>query len=212
MSVQTVSIKTIASKIARDYKGIDFDINDIGEWCFEVVKEVGSYNSFREVLGEILESKNRKWKLPCDVYRLLEIIPMQNVSVYNSSGDRYDAKYDSDGTYLRFQNEMSNMVGKNYPMDGTKLKIDYLAYNMDDDGMPMIEDTAQDACFWYCVMKIKLEDFLNGKFPNYPYLEQKYNGALAQARSSMRGVTRNQMNRVMRAKYNIIPKLRIPRA
>lgn len=211
MGVETVKIQTIASKLARDYKGLDFDINEIGEWCFEVVKEIGDYDYFNEVYGEVLEAKNKKWKLPCGIYRLLEVFPMHNLSVYNASGDRFKTRFHNDGTYLRFQNDLSGLIKKDFPQDGTKISIDYLGYEMDENGFPLIPDTAQDACFWYCVMKLKLEDFLNGKFQGYPYVESQYDKAISSARSSMRGTTRNDMNDINRAKYNTIPKLRSPR-
>lgn len=190
-----VSIHTVASRIARNHKGLAFDISDIAEWCFEVVKNIGKYDHFIEYKGVVLEVENLKAKLPCDVYRLL--------SVKNNGKICSNQTFYNDGTYLNF-----GTIGT--PVE---VVIDYIGFAVDEDGFPLIEDSAQEACFWYCLSRIMLEQYLNGDIPTdrYQMIDSKYNHYVSVARGGMRFMSRNDLSDIHRTAINIIRRSRYPK-
>jgi hypothetical protein len=47
----------------------------------------------------------------------------------------------------------------------------YLAISLDDDGYPQIQQGHEDAIVAYCIWKMKLPDYINGKVPGHVYAE-----------------------------------------
>lgn len=191
-----VSVQTVAARIARNYKGIDFDLGDIVEWCFEVIKNIGKYDHFIEYKGVQIEVKNKRAALPCNMYRLLSVVSGGRSCSYS--------QYYNDGSFLNFSDGVT---------DGA-ISIDYIGYMLDEEGYPMIEDSQQEACFWYCLSRIMLEDFLTGKMTGerYGFIEQKYHHYVSTARGDLRWVSREDMAEFQRVSMNVIKSVRYPRS
>jgi hypothetical protein len=190
-----VSVDTVAARIARNYKGIAFDKGDIAEWCFEVVKNIGKYESFVQYKGIKIDVLNKKAKLPCNVYRLLY--------VHGENGCCHSQYYRNDGTFLNFSDHQ-------LPKD--HVTIDYIGFALDEDGIPMIEDGSQEACFWYCLSRLLLEDYLTGKVAadKYQFIDQKYMHYCSVARGSMRWTSINDMEDIHRIAITVIRDSKFP--
>lgn len=189
-----VSVDTVAARIARNYKSLSFDKGDIAEWCFEVVKNIGKYESFVEYKDVEIDVINKMAKLPCNVYRLLYV---KNTSNYNN-----EVFYKNDGTYLKFSD-------KNIP---EKIIISYIGFALDEDGFPMIEDGSQEACFWYCLSRLMLEDYISGKIPTdrYKFIDDKYMHYASVARGGMRWTSTDDLANLHRVAINVIRDSRFP--
>lgn len=203
-----VKIESIAAKIARDYKGLEFDFFDVVEWCVEAENNIGDFEEFMHYYNVPLEVIDKKALLPCNIYRLLHVRG-HNCTVFN---------YENNGTYLMFgDNSITNAssIPTSLPNEGTvKLFIDYLGVPIDEEtGYPLIKDGHQEACYWYCLKKLLFEDYMNGKIPDsrYQYIDVQYGHYVQKAKSGFRFVSRDDMERMMMIRMNMVPKLRFPR-
>jgi len=206
-----VTPETIAAKIARNFKNLEFDIYDVVEWCAECEINIGDFEGFMRYNDVEIEVKNRKALLPCNVYRLLDVRSgnCDNCSVYN---------YENHGSFLRFQhNSFTNSFTQNTspPANGElKLVIDYIGMPIDPEtGFPLIKEGHEEAAYWYCLTKLLLEDWLNGKIDNsrWEFINRMYGDYVQKAKSSFRFVSRDDMERFAMAAANLVPKLRFPR-
>jgi hypothetical protein len=205
MTGKYVNIEAIAAKIARDYKELEFDFYDVVEWCVEAENNIAEFEQFVEFRNIPIEVIDKKALLPCNIYRLLKVRG-HNCTVFN---------YDNDGTYLKFgRNSFTNSssIPVSLPPDGTLiLHIDYIGVAIDEKtGFPLIQDGHQEACYWYCLKKLLFPDYLNGKIPEnrYAYIDGQYGHYVQKAKSSFRFVSRDDMERMMMIRMNMIPKLR----
>lgn len=193
------SVKNVAARIARNVKGKEFDIYDIAEWCGECeTDEIGMYEGFAKYRNVPIQVKNNKGYVPCNIYRLLSV-HRNKCSV---------AKYDWDGAFLRFNFDDPGTMGKEYTV-----YIDYLGVKVDNEGLPMILDGHQEACFWYCMTKIYFEDYMNGLVPEnrFMFLQDRLGHYVDKAKTSFRYVTRDDMNEIQRIMHNLVPKVKMSR-
>ena len=195
------SLKVVATMIARSHKHLEFDIYDIVEWCAEAVKNIGNFESFKHYTAKTDEScrlhvKNRQVLLPCNVYRLLGV---------------YHRNHPLNNTDFIRQNDYLRMI--NHHEEHNIIEIDYLGIIVDEDGFPMIDELQLQACYYYCLKMIMMEDFLLGKASPtaFEFLDEQYGKYVAKARSSFKNTTRNDMDEVMMIMYNLIPKIRLPK-
>ena len=200
-----VSVKQVASMIARSHKHLAFDIYDIVEWCGEAVKNISAFESFVHFThgthpGCRIEIKNRQALLPCNVYRLL--------GVYHRNRPLSSTEYIRDDNYLRFNKRHHDIL-----WDFDHIEIDYIGIPVDEDGFPKIDEISLQACYWYCLKMLMLEDFLNGKVPGgaYEYIEEQYGKYVAKAKSSFKNISHNDMNEIAMILYNMVPKMRLPK-
>jgi len=203
-----VPIEAIAAKVARDARNTPFDFYDIVEWCVEAENNIGDFEEFMPYRNVPLEITDKKAYLPCNVYRLLSVKGM-NCTVFN---------YDNNGTYLLFgDNSLVNRGNPSQPIpaDGTvSVLIDYIGVPIDEKtGYPLIKDGHQEACYWYCMKKLLFEDYMSGKIneSKYQYIDSQYGHYVIKAKSSFRFVSRDDMERMMMSRMNMVPKLRFPK-
>ena len=196
------SIRTVAGMIARSHKHLEFDIYDMIEWCGEAIKNIGNFESFRHYEPGVdkccrLRVENKQVLLPCNVYRLL--------SVYHKHSSINNTDYLRDGDYIRFR--------KNHYDDGEEIQIEYLGIIIDEEGFPMVDELQLQACYYYCLKMMMMEDFLLGKTAPgaFQFLDQQYGKYVQKARSSFKNTTRNDMDEIMMIMYNMVPKIRLPK-
>lgn len=194
-----VSVKNVAARIARNVKGKEWDIYDIAEWCGEChTDEIGMYEGFAKYRGVKIKVKHNKAYLPCNIYRVLSIY-RNKCSIPN---------YQWDGAYLRFNFDDPGTFQQEYIIE-----VDYLGVLVDDEGLPMILDGAQEACYWYCMTKLYFEDYMNGLIPEnrYIFLQDRLGLYVDKVKGSFRHVTRDDMNEMQMIMHNMIPKVRMSR-
>jgi len=194
-----VSVKNIAARLARNIKGKNFDIYDVAEWAGECeVDEIGQYEGFAKYRNVKITVKHNKAYLPCNIYRVL--------NVYR---DRCSIpSYDWDGAYLRFNFDDPSSFNNEYTIE-----LDYLGIMVDDQGLPMILKGHEEACYWYIMTKIYLEDWMNNILASdrYQFFQDRLGHYVAKSQSSMRHYSRDDMNEVQAIMHNIVPKVRMSR-
>jgi len=178
--------------------------------CFEAtsIEQInsGKYVSVKNIAARIARKyrnvvicvKHNKAYLPCNIYRIL--------SVYK---DRCAIPtYEWDGAYLRFNFDDPNTFNKEYTIE-----LDYLGIMVDDDGLPMILEGHQEACYWYILTKLYFEDYMNGLIDQnrYTLLQDRLGQYVAKAKSSMRHYSRDDMNDIQAILHNMVPKIRMSR-
>lgn len=194
-----VSVKNIAARIARNVKGKEIDIYDIAEWCGECeTDEIGMYEGFVKYRNVKILVKHNKAYVPCNVYRILSVYK-NKCTVLN---------YQWDGAYLRFNFDDPSTFNDEY-----YIELDYLGVAVDDDGLPMILDGNQEACFWYVMTKIYFEDYMNGLVPEnrFMFLQDRLGHYVSRSKGTFRHITRDDMNEIQMILHNLIPKVRMSR-
>ncbi|VVB59143.1 Uncharacterised protein [uncultured archaeon] len=201
-----VSVRRIAGMIARSYKHLAIDIYDLVEWCGEAINNIAAFDSFRRYTPTTdtddckLEIVNKQALLPCNVYRLL--------GVYHRNLPMAKHEFVRNGAYLRFTRKDNDPF-----WDSGHINIEYIGIAVDEEGFPMIDEISIQACYWYCLKMLSLEDFTNGKLSPaaFGYFDEQYGKYVAKARSSFKNVTRNEMDEIAMVLNNMIPKMRLPR-
>lgn len=194
-----VSVKNVAARIARNVKGKEWDIYDIAEWCAEChTDEIGMYEGFAKYRNVRIPVKHNKAFVPCNIYRVLSV----------HKGDCCISNYQWDGAYLRFNFDDPGTFGQEYD-----ISLDYLGVMVDEEGLPMILEGTQEACYWYCMTKLYFEDYMNRLIDEnrYTMLRDQLGHYVSRAKSSFRHVTRDDMNEIQRIMHNLIPKVRMSR-
>lgn len=194
-----VSVRNVMARIARNVKGKEFDIYDVAEWCGECeTDEIGMFEGFAKYRNVPILVKQNKAQMPCNVYRLLSV-HKNKCSI---------PKYDWDGAYLRFNFDDPATFNNEYT-----IHVDYLGVKVDQEGLPMILDGHQEACFWYCMTKIYFEDYMNGIVPEnrFMFLQDRLGHYVAKAKGSFRNVSYDDMNEISRILHNLVPKVKMSR-
>lgn len=188
--------------IARSHKHLAFDIYDIVEWCGEAIKNIGNFESFTHYTTANnkdchLKVENKQALLPCNVYRLL--------GVYHRGKPISSTRYIRTDAYIRFTDH--------HHFEHDHIEIDFIGIPVDEEGFPKVDESMLQACYWYCLKMMLLEDFMNGKIDGnrYEYIDEQYGKYVAKCRSSFKNVSHNDMNEVMMIMYNMIPKIRLPK-
>lgn len=208
MQGKYVTAEAIAAKISRDYKSLEFDFFDVVEWCVEAENNIASFEQFVEYRNVPIEVIDKKALLPCGIYRLLHVRG-HNCTVFN---------YDNNGTYLLFgDNSVTNAssIPTSIPEKGSiELRIDYIGVPVDQKtGYPLIMDGHQEACYWYCLSKLLFPKYMAKEIneSQYAFIQERYGHYVAKAKSSFRFTSRDDLERMMMIRMNMIPQLRFPR-
>jgi hypothetical protein len=129
--------------------------------------------------------------MPCNVYRLL--------NVKDSNGTRITGYYNN-GTYLISKNNKN-----------TKLLFDYYGIPIDTKGRPLIIRGHEKACEYYCILRALEPDFIEGKISAtaYGYVSDKFDEGVAEARSSFKNITRDDLLEYNQIMYNMIRNVSI---
>lgn len=195
LSDKWVSVDTIIERIGRSFPELNVSRGHAAEWCFDVVKDLGAWPSFREVHNLLIDVENNRAELPCNVYKVLEVHPDYGGL---SSGKREGFRYSNMGNHLLF--------GTNSVTPAARINISALVFEVDEQGLPMVYERAAEAAFYYILKRMKEGDFIAGKVPmdRWLWITGEYDRHMHNARSSMRFVTRNDMDAVVRTARSAI--------
>jgi len=194
-----VSVKNVAARLARNVKNQNFDIYDVAEWAAECeIDEIGQFEGFAKYRNVVIQVKHNKAYLPCNVYRILNVY-RNRCSI---------PTYSWDGAYLRFNFDDPRTFNKDY-----SIELDYLGIMVDDEGLPMILEGHQEACYWYIMTKLYFEDYMNRLIDEnrYTFLQDRLGHYVAKSKSSMRHYSRDDMNDVQAILHNMVPKVKMSR-
>jgi len=198
-----VPVQVVVDRISRLVKGKSIDVGDVVEWSFEVIKDIGIFDAFEEVQDEVHDVVNKQVQLPCDVYRLKNVVPV-NASYL---AERGPLNYKNNGTYLTFHDsEQGNF-------DLQQVSLWYSKFVTDEHGYPMIYEPAIDACIYKCLEYMYYEDYLTGTLPEnrYQSFKNDYRRAYYKAKSSMRYFSKDDGRRMLMAVKNMIKSTNVPR-
>jgi hypothetical protein len=181
--VSAVSIETIMDMLSRNHKGILYSPDDIGQWCGEFVEDAGAFDSLELKTNEPIKIDNGLGNIPCNAYRVLKL---------NIPGNCLP-NYVLEAPYLRIKG-----------FTGT-VSIDYLRVPLDDKGYPKIDAAARQGAYFYCLQKLKYDDFLNGKIAPIAWADITDNVEYyrLRAKGSMRNVTIDDTNKLSAVMYNM---------
>ena len=176
-----IPIQRIVEAIGRSHRDLAPDIGDVAAWCYEVIKRAGIYEGYTESMGMQLDVVNGYAKLPCNMVRLLAVD--ENCS--GCGGVSYTVA----------------KVGIRVRSSHTTIRISALLFPTDEDGYPLIIDDLEQACYWYCLSKLLVDPWLNGKLPDSKYNQVLDNVTteIHRAKASMANTTRDEMDSVVRS-------------
>jgi hypothetical protein len=199
------SIYTIAASVARNLglRDTNNHMMNFIEWAFEAEIKIGSKDTFSEITVE-LEIKNKKVKLPCDFYKLIDL--KVGNSFYKPTNYTFRSDADTDGKSERYYVD-DQFIHFSSNSDGTKVKIAYLGIQTDDEGYPLIETSHVDAVSSYIMWKHKSIDYYNQKLPQYIYrdLEKRWYWLCGQARGNDNMPAQHEMESVARMWNTLVP-------
>ena len=171
------TIDQLITRIVRVHRDLVIDRADIIEWVMEAIEESGEYSSFEEVTGLTLKVKDRMVRLPANTYRLL--------SVY-TCGRRCSGM------------EVSiNGLNVLVPCNEQEVTVDLIAFKLDDNMEPLIDDTIAKMCMDYCIVRLLTDPWMKGdvKDAAFQYANLEYQRSAHAARASFRNITQDQMDR-----------------
>lgn len=189
MATATVSVKTIIAMLAASHKNLQLSENDIAEWCGECIEEIGEFTAMERFRDVKLTIKNNLAELPCNVFRVLHVKNGQHIP-----------KYSINHPYIKFVRYSGSVT------------IDYLGIPVDDDGYPVIDRKARQACYWYSLKKLLTEDFYNGKVGQAAWEDIKINEEyyISSARGNMGNMTRDDLNGITKVMYSMVSSIFMP--
>lgn len=183
----------IYNRVSTKYKDKvkQFNLRNFIEWCATVELEyMGSFEQFKNCNGYEIEVKNNRAKLPCNIYRLVDVM----------DGDERIYNYRNNGVYLFFDN-------KNYG-DGKKITINYSGIPIDEKTkMPLLLRGHEIACEYFCIHSMYEADYMEGKVADrfMERIAKRFDDAVDAARSSHRHVPADEAHKMIAAMANIIP-------
>lgn len=196
-----MTYKDVMAKLQQRNKNLQFDTFDIIDWCAEVItNHIGHLDYmdyYKDYVLEIKKTNNGfRAQLPCNFYKLdyllLGGVPLDS-SVFRQRSMRYIDFYKD--------------IGKTVIMD-------FYGIPMDEEGYPEIaNDDVADACYWYCLEMLNLDRYLNSDLPEskMAFITDKKERAISEARSSLRLMNKNRLNKINMIIHNVKPKLIVSR-
>ena len=162
------STDIVLANLGRAHKKINWDANDVLEWCMqletEMVADVDSMVYFKDIP---LIVKNHQSRLPCNVHRILHVRSHpdnRHEDYYDDEHSKHhgqDLSYNNNGAYITFDHYNKN---HNEEFNHKVVFITYYGTKIDlESGEPLILKTHIKACEAYCVQQVYYEKFLNNE-------------------------------------------------
>ena len=186
-----IHYKYILNRVSADTRelGVNIVEEDIGEWCAECeidyIKKVEYFVPFLRIPLRVTEGVS---KLPCNVYRILDVYcNVQRVGYYN------------DGSFLRLSEDYSNDY----------VFINYTGIPLGDDFIPLILRGHEQACVAFCILKLVKPLFIAKKYDAnlYMLLKDDLDIQCQAAKNGYRHMDRGQVDQRTVVWGNIIPKI-----
>jgi len=202
MTPSKLNVKTIIANVIRDAQLTDVGhlIDSMIEWAYEAETFIGSTETFIHKECELIVKNNRA-RLPRDLYQFISF-KVNNVypevtnrdfrlfyknspHLASSSGIQSittDAHQNNTSLIkMKIENGYIQISGI---VEETKGGLSYMAFDLDEDGFPLIKDGHEKAVVAYILWKIKTADFMNGRVSGnvYSTLERRWYWLCGQAR------------------------------
>lgn len=228
-----INIKTIIANVIRDAQLTDVNhlIDSMIEWAYEAETLIGSYDTFIRRECEVT-IKNNRVKLPNDFY---QFISFQVNGVYPEWTNRdFRLFYQDSGNLATSDGNIQGLdllnLGSAFGVDGSKAisqkmtiengyinisgiteevkgGLAYMAFDLDDEGFPLVKDGHEKAVVAYILWKLKTADWLNGKIPAVVYqsLEQRWYWLCGQARGDDEMPNPKQLEYIASLYHQLLP-------
>jgi hypothetical protein len=178
--------------LSRNHKGLNFEKGDLIEWCRELLEIIADPDStLLKKTGVELKVANSLAQLPCEVYRLLSV---------RVNGVTPTTNIIDDGDYLH----MNFTTGT--------VKIDYYYLPETRDGIPVVSLPARQACYWYCLIKIKADEYERGFIREgvWDRWNKDLDYHISRARGSFKNMSRDDTNQIMKIMFNWVNIPQVP--
>ena len=228
-----LSVKTIIANVIRDLQLSDAaQIYDyMIEWAYEAEILIGSYDTFIRKECEI-SFKNNRSPLPRDFYKF---ISLKVGGSFPEVTNRDFRLFSSDSPNLAVKGNFNvpNEVGSpGFPFDQgeenrlvTKFNVDngyinissisngvkgglaYLAFDLDEEGFPLVKDGHQMAVTAYIIWKYKNAEYVQGKVTHHVYkeLENRWYWLCGKARGDDEMPNPKQLEYIAAMYYQLLP-------
>lgn len=186
VSVKTVIAKAISKLQLKDVSSM---YDSLIEWAYDAELKIGSYKTF-ERKECLIKIKNSRGKLPSDFYQFISFniggrypeVTKRDFRLFHKAGDNL-ATNDSNTLHskMTIDNGFIHVTGIKEEQNGG---LAYMAFELDEEGLPLIEESHVDAVSAYLVWMIKFADYTNGKVSHHVYknLENRWYWLCGQAR------------------------------
>lgn len=172
MELNKVSIRSIIPKIIMDLGLGDKEIPylTIFEWVAWGLQQIGSYTQYIEKYNTEIEIESYRGNLPSDFYRVMENPKL----IYKITGD---------------------MITTNIK-EGI-IKFNYLAFQVDEDGYPLIPDHPSffEALMWLVAYRLAIRDELPNKKLDITFCKSRWDFYCKQARAKGQELDEDQKAR-----------------
>ena len=233
MTPSRISVKTIIAGVIRDAQVQDVGsiIDSMIEWAYEAETLIGSYDTFVHKECE-LEIKNNRAKLPGDMYQFISFkVDGKFPEVTNRDFRLFykDSPHLATASPEHHALDLLNL-GSAFRTDGTeirtiKMSIDngyihvsgiqeattgglaYMAFDLDEEGYPLIKDGHEKAVIAYIMWKMKTADYINGKLSAHVYqtLERRWYWLCGQARGDDEMPDPKQLDYIASLYHQLLP-------
>ena len=181
-----VRIDNIYQRLGQRIKGKELPFEDIVEWCAECeLIEIGQFTDWNRFQDVELTVADRQVELPANCWYVKRV--KSGTGYYNKFIDFY-----VNGNYINFSEDL------------TTVYIDYYAFPTDTvTGYLLIPRGHENACFWYCMKALHLQEYLDGRIDQnrWNMIENEYQMAVEKAVSLSTRISDNDRAKVLDAMF-----------
>lgn len=189
-----ISVKTIIANVIRDAQlsNVNHLIDSMIEWAYEAETLIGSYDTFVRKECEI-EFNNYKARIPSDLYQFISLKINNNFPEVTNRDYRLFYK-DSPHLASQGMQQHSLEATRTTEINITKFSIEngwihlsgadertiggiaYLAFDLDEEGYPLVKDGHEKAVVAYIMWKLNVAPFIRGEIAAgvHDRLEQRW--------------------------------------
>ena len=202
MTPSKLNVKTIIANVIRDAQLHDVGhlIDSMIEWAYEAETFIGSTETFVHKECELVVKNNRA-RLPRDMYRFIsfkvnnvfpEVTNRDFRLFYKNSPQLASSSGIQSVTTDAHQNNTSLIKMKiengyiqiSGIVEETKGGLSYMAFDLDEEGYPLVKDGHERAVVAYIMWKMNVPNFISGKLNAgvHDRLERRWYDLCGQAR------------------------------
>lgn len=191
----------ILKSLRRNFKSIEFDEEDVLNWCQEVeTLYVADPNAMVKYLEIPLNVTNtRRVKIPTNNFKLLDVYAPAEYNYQGRSNRQRRVNFREQARYIVLDNDY----------DHDRVMINYIGTPLDDDTcLPLINADHQPACETFCKINAFEEHSAFNKISVNLYHDwkQRFDGMIQGVKGGVRGWSRDKF-----AKMTIIMGDKLPR-
>ena len=185
-SYKYVRVDNIYQRLTQRIKGKDISFPDIVEWCAECeLVEIGQMTDWFRFEGvEVTDITDKQFELPENCWYV------KNVKIITTFSSKFVDFY-VNGNYLNLEEDYSTVY------------MDYFAFPTDTaTGYLLIPRGHENACYWYCVKNLFLEDYLNNQIDQnrWNVIQGEYELAVEKAVALSSRISENEKIKTLDAK------------